>query len=244
MRIHRLIFRLDFQRACLDMLDQPGRVMRMLQGMGDDFWPEFKDAVATRTIASKAIDESKGTLRQITIEPTEINFVFETVSGLELQHILTNETVGTLFKGVAEICDYFKIDKFSRAGVRFFVLGSLQESTLSPLERGRSLIDGKLCSGVAEIAGEIKDVGLAFDGSSKDGLMYHLRLGPYISSQASEIFSAPKISSQLEDSKELDFMADIDFYEQNFQMTIKPSQWCKEPINKAGKLIEMISRII
>jgi hypothetical protein len=244
-RVHRLIFRLDFQRANFAIIDSPGRVMQLLSEMGDEqYWPEFQDSAASRTISGSARDEKDGTFRQFTSEPTAMHFVIESVNGLNISALASDKTVTALFKGVHAFCDEFKIDKFSRVGIRFIVLGNVTTATPSLLPKVESLIDNGLLDCVSSSLGETKDVGLAFDGEDADRLKYHFRMGPYTADEAKKYFSVETAKRIEVDGVAANFVSDLDFYEQNFAMTVRASQWCKEPIDKSQKVLSLVDQFL
>lgn len=245
MRVHRLIFRLDFNRPNFAIIDSPGRVMQLLSEMGGaEYWPEFQDSAASRTISGSARDEKDGTFRQFTSEPTAMHFLIESVNGFNFSSLTSDKTISTLFKGVHSFCEAFKIENFSRVGIRFIVLGNVTTTAPSLLPKVESLIDKELHDCVRSTLGEVKDVGWAFDGEEADKLKYHFRMGPYAMDETKKYFSAETAKRIEESGGVANFVSDLDFYEQNFAMTVRASQWCKEPIDKSQKLLVSVDQFL
>lgn len=245
MRVHRLIFRLDFQRPNFAIIDAPGTVMRMISEMGDTkYWSEFQDSSSTRAIAGTTRDPEGGTFRQFSVEPTAIFFSFESSNGISLTTLGSDSTIGSLFKGVHAICETFKAELFSRAGIRFIVMDNIPTTASGLLPKVESLFDNELLNHINSTLGTVTDMGFGLDGESDDKLKYHLRFGPRTAGEATKYFSA-ETAKQLEESgNTANFIADIDFFEQDFAMTVRAYQWCKAPIEKAQKITKAVTEFI
>lgn len=245
MRVHRLIFRMDFLRPNFHIIDAPGAVMKILSEMGDDkYWPEFKDSTANRVISVTARDEKNGIFRQFSVEPTAMHLLFESAKGTSFTSLLEDNQVATLFKGVDSFCDFFNVSALSRAGIRFIALDNIPTKQASLLSTTASLVDSSLLGSVKSILGDPTDLGIAIDGEGSDKLGYHFRLGPYAANEAKKYFSpdTEKDLSAAGDSS--NFVSDIDFFELNFSMTVRASKWCKVPIDKAQKILGSVPGLL
>lgn len=245
MRVHRLIFRLDFRRPNFAIIDAPGTVMRMISEMGDaTYWSEFQDSSSTRAIAGTTRDLKEGMFRQFSVEPTAMFFVLESTKGIRFASLGSDSTIGSLLKGVHTVCEAFKAEQFSRAGIRFIAMGSIPTTAPSLLPTAESLLDNQLLNRISSTLGTVTDIGFALDGESDDNLKYHLRFGPHKAGEAKKYFSA-ETAKQLEDGgNNANFIADIDIFEQDFAMTVRANQWCKAPIEKAQKITRAVTEFI
>lgn len=248
MRLHRLIFRLDFQGPSFEIIDAPGKVMKLLSEMGQEkqYWPEFQDSVNSRIITVQAVDEKDWVFRQFSSEPTEMNFVFESARGLTLDSFESDMTLTTLFRGINALCDEFKIEKFARAGLRMFVLGTVptDDADKTLLAKFESFFDKNLIESIGSRLGRIRDLALVLEGDEADRLHYRFWAGPYSSSEAKKYFASQTIKGMDELGVSANFISDIDFSELNFAMTVRPLQWCRGPIAKAKKILEDIENIL
>jgi hypothetical protein len=231
-----MVFRLDFQRPNFDIINSPGTVMKILSGMGEQYWPEFKDDSANRRVSTSSVDKEKGTLRQITVEPTAITFVLELATGIDLNSVDTDDAVSALFKGIHSLCDAFNINEIQRAGIRFTALGEIKESTSGLGAVFNKLIDGELVRSVNASLGDIKDIGLAFDGEGADKLCYHCRLGPFEVNEAAKYLTAPTAKVVEDIGSPTNLIFDLDIYEEKFAMTVSAAKWSKRPMAKAKQL--------
>jgi hypothetical protein len=240
---HRVIFRLDFSRPSFRIIDAPGVVMKLLGEMGDDeYWPEFKDASATRTISVSAREEKSAVFRQFSVEPTALHFLMDCKGGVNLHTLLTDVNISPLFKGVHSLCEHFEISDFSRAGLRIIALSTIGAGRVSLLPKAVALVDSALIGNVRKTLGNVTDVGIAVDGQSDDKLGYHLRVGPYSHVEAQKYFDAEIAKGIVGADSRANFVADLDFFEVNFSMTVKASQWCKVPLDKAEKVLSAMSQ--
>lgn len=236
MRVYRLIFRLDFQRPNFDIIDSPGTVMRILNEMGEKYWPEFQDDSINRKVVTTNNDKEKGTFRQMTVEPTAVTFSFESTVGISINSLDTDETIVALFKGVNALCDNFKINEIERAGIRFTILSSVKEGNPSLEPLFGVLVDSRLVSNVTSHLGNIKDFGLSFDGEASDKLSFHCHFGPYGPGEAKKRFTPTTAKKMEEDGAPANIIFDIDLYEAKFAMTVSAAKWSKKPTLKAAKL--------
>jgi hypothetical protein len=243
--VHRLIFRLDFQRPNFSIIDAPGTVMRLLSEMGEaEYWPEFKDASATRSISVSAHDAEGAIFRQFSVEHGSLYFVFESVPGRSVSSIFGEKTVANLFKGIHTFREHFDISQFSRAGIRFIALGNVKAKGDNLLPNFSSLIDRDLRGCVTGILGDPKDVGVAFDGEGADKIGYHVSFGPYGAEEGKKHFS-PQIAKKIEEKKaSSNLVIDTDFFELNFAMTVKAPQWCAQAVEKTQKFHEAIKQLV
>lgn len=243
MRVHRLIFRLDFAGPNFAVIDSPGTVMRLLNDMGKDFWEEFQDASANRLVAGQKKDKSKGFSRQLSLEGLSMHLVYDTAKGFDLANPDADETLQTLLKGMNSLCEYFKINDLRRAGIRFSGLTNIKHKSPDIVEGFRKLMDSDLLGSISKQLGEITDIGIRIDGRHTDKLGYHLQFGPYVKSEARKFFSE-EISGHLAEDDRYNAIFDVDVYEDSFALTVRPSQWAKAPIAKSTNLVNEMSHIL
>lgn len=240
-RVHQQIFRLDFQYPNFDIIDSPGTVMRILSEMGDKYWSEYQDDSTNRKVVTTSRDEKKGTLRQITVAPTVLTYIFESSEGVNLESLDANETLATLFKGVQAILEKFKINDIERAGIRFVILGSIKEGNPKLESHFCNLADKTIIRDITSNLGSISDFGLSFDGQAADKLKYHCHLGPYSSiTESKKRFNVETSKKMEEDGLLANLILDLDFYEEKFAMTVNAAKWSKAPAIKAIKLAKEI----
>lgn len=218
--------------------------MRILNDMGDEYWSEFQDTTASRTISGSSDDKKNGTSRRISVEPTTLNFVFESAAGVAIDALLQTETVATLFKGVQELIERFEIHEFERAGIRFVVLSAIKKGVPIPKEKFNRLFDQQLIGCINSKFGTIDDVGLSVDGEGPDKLKYHCRLGPYTDEDLKKQQFTKHVASLVEESGiKRNVIFDLDLYEQKFALTVKPSKWALGPIEKSQKLVTELEKL-
>ena len=235
MAIHNIIFRIDFKPNYL-IIDSAGKIMSLLKEMGDNFWNEFGDSPATRAIT--AIYKSEDQYRQITIEPTTINFTIETSKIIEAGRIESNSEYINLMKVIGLFCEVFKITDIKRAGLRTICLKSFgTNQDLKPMFA--KTIENSAINSINSSLGKSNDYGIVADGEDSDKLKYHLRFGPYGKDEANKYFSfLYKEISELN----YNFICDLDIYEENFALSIKPAKWSIVPITKIEKFVSSIEK--
>lgn len=235
-RVYRLIFRLDLQQPSFEIINSPGTVMRIINDMGDKYWPELLDDATNRRIIAKSTDAEKGTFRQISAEPTSMNFVFESAEGIDIDSLDTDKNLAILFKGISALCDNFKINEILRAGIRFTMLSSLKEDNPNLKFCFGELFDSQLIRKVTSRLGAIKDYGFVLEGEDLDKLSYRCQLGPYEVSEANKYFSATTAKKMEENSLPVNLIYDLDLYEAKFAMTVSAAKWSMKPRLKAKQL--------
>lgn len=243
MRVHRIVFRLDFQRPNFAIIDSPGTVMKTLSDMGEQYWPDFRDESANRRVSTSKVDAEKGTFREMAVEPTHLSVVFESAAGIDLNSVDADETLSTLFKGIHSLCETFKVNDIQRAGIRLSVLGQIKGGTPSLFPLFNKLFDQHLVGSVKESLGDIKDTGIAFDGEGADKLGYHCRFGPFDASEASKYFTATT-AKKMTDETSANLIFDLDIFELKFAMTVSAAKWSKSPLAKAKQLTSSVEEYL
>lgn len=237
MSVHSLIFRIDFRKTNYEIIDSPGRIMSIFSSMGENCWNEFADGQSTRAVTANFAKDN-ALYRQVTIEPTSINFALETKKPIELSTIDRDENYILLMKSVTQLCDEFKIHELRRAGLRTISLNSICDNKdLKPLFS--RVYDGDIITSTESILGKGTDFGVVIDGEDKDKISYHLKFGPYSKDESSKYF--PKLNKSI---GELDnnLIFDIDLYEENFALTIKPAKWASSLLLKSSKFKGQIEK--
>ena len=214
--------------------------MRLIAEMGpEDYWPEFKDSASNRIISVSQANNDSGIARQFTVEPTSINFQVDSAKGLPPSAVLSNEHVSTLFKGIQSFCEAFKITDLARAGLRTLVLATVGDSK-DAVKRAAGTLNAEMVAAVENVLGAITDVGVAFDGEGSDKLQFHMRVGPYSSQEAPKYFEQSVADAM---TSQANFIADLDFFEINFSMTVRAMQWSRAPVEKVEKLLSKVGPV-
>jgi len=218
--------------------------MKILSEMGERYWPDFKDDSANRRVITTNIDKDNGEFRQITVEPTALIIAFESVEGVHIESLDTNETLGTLFKGIQSVITTFGLNDIQRAGIRFSVLNSVGEKFQKLNTVFSKMYESQLQGIISDRLGSINDIGLAFDGESSDKLKYHCKLGPYSVSEAAKFFSATTATKMEENGSTANLIIDLDLFEEKFALTVNAHKWTKMPTRKANQLTSEIAAYV
>jgi len=244
MLVCKIIFRLDFRRQNFEILDSPGKVMKIMHELGEEFWSEFQDTPQSRVLTAVFRDkEGCSRFRQLTVDPSMLNFMIEDAKGIELTGLESNESYVMIFKGIQALCDTFKISELQRAGLRFYCLGSIGDNNTDLRSVFEKFIDDSLLGIIRTSIGGPEDYGIHLDGSDKDKIKYHLQFGPYAKEEARRYFE--QVHEQITERMSGNFICDLDMYEENFALKYtRPIVWTKPLVTKAQKLTKGIEELI
>ncbi len=238
MPVCRLIFRLDFELN-FQIVDHPGEVMRMITQLPDEILSELRESSGRRGIAGWYKSDDGDLVRQFAVEPRSVVASIESLEGIEINRLISNEGFETLTKMADSVCEMFKVETIQRSGLRLFYFSKLHNEDRVVKAFGSVLPEG-LTDGVNEVLGPIQDYGINFDGGSAQGFKYHIRSGPLRKEEnKSQYFE--HINELFQDSSDFDFACDIDFYEHDFAPSKIPiRRWHRPMIKKANDLIDLI----
>lgn len=242
MTVHRVIFRIDYTYNYA-MVDAQGEIMRMVMGLGENFWGSgLSESQAERTISAKFVDESKKTARHVSVSPGHFVFGVESAKGWTIAALETDQSIGKLFGLAAEFCAKFHIEHFERAGFRLFTFGSKFGGFDKSLARFEAGIDSAIKNAVKTSVGNFTDICLVFDGRYDEKAAYSLRMGPYSSNEARKYFE----QIQLVDEFGYDYICDFDYFEKSFSLkSVRPAKWAMPAAARAEKLVaELKSRFM
>lgn len=245
MLVYKMIFRLDFRRQNFDILDSPGKVMKIMHELGEKFWSEFQDTPQSRVLSAVFRDNERcSRFRQLTVDPSMMNFTLQDAKGIELAGLASNDSYITLFKGIQELCDTFKINELRRAGLRFLCLGSIGDNNTDLRPVFETFLDGDVLKIIQTSIGDQEDYGIHLDGFDKDKIKYHLRFGPYRKEEAGRYFE--QVHEQITEGTSANFICDLDLYEENFALKYQQRSiaWTKPLVIKVQKLTDSIAELI
>lgn len=239
MPVHRIILRLDFSTN-FDIVDKPGVVMRMMKSVPDELLTEIRETTAKRQIIGH--HKSDHDSLTIVVEPTSINFTSESLEGFDLQQLENSVEFSRITRLVQEYYETFHIAEILRIGFRFFAFDSLSESKEERNSRLIRNINGPLISCITETLGNITDCGFAFDGNSKDGILFHLRFGPFSGVETKNHLI--DFSNEFDPNEKYDSILDLDLYEMNVSTPkVAFKKYLKPFLEKASTVIKSINSI-
>ena len=233
MPVHRAIFRLDF-KTNFRIIDHPGEILALIDSMPDKFWSELRESRTEREV--QATFKSELESRLISVQPTTAFCAFESSKGYELRNLLDEPVISKVLTLVKQVCDKYQVAEIKRAGFRVFQLEEVTGSKSDSIMRLRKSVDPTLNELVAEGLGEIKDIGLHFDGSHPDGIDYHLRVGPFSADEVSKFFN--DIPIEIGAATQADFIWDIDLYETQFATpNVSLTKYFTPMVDKASNVV-------
>lgn len=243
MKLHKLIFRIDFARVNARIMSNPGLIVDTLYKRGDDFWNEFQDNPGTRTIGAKRANDD-GSLCQFTVAPSNINFLVESVKPIEWGTMETDANISAAFHIIDDLQESMEIRKLNRIGIRFNYLSNVR--TKSSVSDFRSDFCHQFSSGliaaVKTIAGTPDDFGVSIDGKHDDGIAHHTRFGPQDPSKMVQYFSEDVAKALSSSSANMFF--DLDFYQDNLDLTIHSRKWVRTPFHRSEELVKRLTTVI
>ncbi len=244
MPVCKIIFRLDLRRLNFDIMDNPGRVLRLMHELGENFWSDFRDASQDRALTAIFRNKSQSQFRRLNVGVKNLYFVIEEAQGIELAKLELNESYLTIFKGIQALHEEFHLNELSRAGLRLIYLGSIAGNAPDLRPTFKQLIDGSLVEKVQSLLGQPADYGINVDGSDGDKILYHFKIGPYQQEEGRRHFN--ETHEQVRQQQTGNFICDLDLYEENFALkgTTRPINWTRPLVIKAQKLIKGVEELI
>lgn len=239
MAVRRIIFRLDF-RPNFDIVDAPGTVMRLLDPDQDGFWDALHDAQAKRLIVADWISPDGTEFRKVSVEPVALTFSIERSTGFEMDRIEHDATFSKVLNRVQNIYEKFKLSKLQRAGIRFYYMPSAFAGAES-LELFRKQISGDFTGGLEKQFGDVRDVGISYEGGHEDGVSYNFRAGPYFPRESKKYVE--KIGEKLE-SETIASIFDIDLYETDFVMGVRILPWVKDQVARFRVGVKALEQLL
>jgi hypothetical protein len=213
--------------------------MTLLDGGASSFWDGFQDTTHTRLV-SAVFKKDKIKYRQLSVDPSSINFIIESSDGIAFEKLESNEDFHQLFKRIKSLCEEFGIIEIKRAGIRIVSLSQIgiDGYNLAPLFE--KLFSSSMLNDIHSTIGQSYDYGMSLDGSDPDKSKYHFTFGPYTKDEAKNKRYVEHV--EVNDAN-LNFFCDIDMYEEGFSFEgINPVTWTKPFIVKASKLIKKLEQ--
>lgn len=228
--IFKLIFRLDFD-VNFDVIDQRGQVFKcILSDPPDDnkFWANMHEAVDRSSI--KGTYRGLGEYRDITIEPTNISGVIEDARGIPFEKITENEIFKQYDQIIANYKEHFGLNKVRRAGLRLFLFENYGDNFTNQAMKFRKILNDGFLKSFNENIGEIEDTGITFDGTTADGLNYHLNFGHFYENDIGKfIHKAPMDEEMHSKLLKNHVTVDFDLYEHDISFSgLSLKRWCKD----------------
>lgn len=240
MPVCRLLFRLDFKRVNTDIVDRPGKVMKMLLDAPEQFWSGISDQAQNRTITARHTAADGRAYRHLSVEPTVLSGLIETSAGIPLKELEKDDIFDTLAATVTNLCSEFKISDLARFGFRAICLDKIGMNKSGVANAFRSYFEPSVIERTEDSLGPITDYGMAFDGASRDQVSYHFKCGPFDSSETSKYFEQIN-----EIASDFDTIWDIDLYETDLALErVAFDRWCRPYIAKMDKAVHETTRIL
>lgn len=235
MAIHRLIYRLDFPLNT-GIMDKPGEVARILLEEKKDFFSEVGETREWRQAAGKE-DKDELVFRELTVDPRSLILSVESVPGIPSKDLLDHDSVSGGIALMDACCRVFKINHFSRAGLRLWLFEDFGRGFEGMRQEFRSQLSQRVCGVVEASLGNIGDIGLRIDGQSDAKVSFHLHVGPFHGKDEVTRY-LQKRAAKFPTSHSADVVFDVDQFETNF--TYGPStikKWCTPVVENTAKLV-------
>ncbi|MDY0223644.1 MAG: hypothetical protein RBR67_21180 [Desulfobacterium sp.] len=221
MPIYGAIFRLDFEPV-YEIFDSPGKIMKELHTKKIAktlLLPDLLEQNDKRIITARFVSKIRDEMRSLSVEPISIHGTFETVDGVEIERLNDYNVFTKLVQLVDTFRQDYNINNLFRCGLRLFIFDTIgNKDGHSSIDKTKDLIDRNLTDDFQKIFGNIKDVGIAFDGTSEDDISYKFKCGPYSTKGFDKHLS---VTNELFDKNtNHDFIADVDIFEKNFRLRI------------------------
>lgn len=232
MPLHRLLHRLDYQFNEF-ISDRPGAVINKMLETGDPRIPEIKDITANRMLVADVATADGDTRWRVQVTPLNAYLAVEWRSPREIGTILRDPEVMAAFKVFVGVFELSNVDLITRAGLRFFAYRNIPGG--ETLQKSLTKLDPGLLSTVKNFAGEVKDVGINFEGQNDDGIAFSIRHGPYFKSEQHKYFEF--LTDHWEAGDSYNYIVDVDFAQTNFRMKGQgPNKWSRALLDRAEHL--------
>jgi hypothetical protein len=236
----RVIFRLDFATANFEMCDRAGAALRVLHDAGPKFFTDLKESFQNRLVWGSNTDPEGRWFYQVQMDALSVNFLYETADGFSLTSIETNERLSKFFSVSENLLDIFKISNLSRAGLRLWILDSVNAGSVLDTFLGK--IDGSMKDAFGNLDDEASDICLTFEGQYPDKVKYRISTGPYSNDEAQKYFQhTTKAMSSKED---YNVLLDVDLFVEQFALTISPRKWARPLFRHADNVATKVATVI
>jgi hypothetical protein len=244
MPICRFIFRLDF-KANFDIIDSPGKILRFLSDLkkGDEsFFPDLLEDGQKRLITGRYISKDKKKLYNFTVEPISIHSGMETVEGVDIEKLENNDILINLVKTTNKLRKEFHIADLVRCGFRMIFFDNIGDSVENVTLAIKKMLNNNFIQEFTSNVGNIEDIGIALDGTHEDETKFHFKCGPYYKDEAQKKQYLSLSASAIDKDQKFNFIADLDFYEENFSLAeaVSFQKWLQPVISRANNSISII----
>jgi len=241
MPVFKMIFRLDFDKPKFSVVDNAGAIMQMMTDNAAIPWIDFRNEVAGGGVSAHYTALDSSSHQQITIQPANLNFLLEDSKGIDLSRVELHQPLADLFKIVHAFNDQYHIAGLKRAGIRFVYL-----SDVGTTKQADTLFESALASrfldNIKQEIGAPNDYGIAINGIAEDKLGYNFKAGPLRDSNIDGHFAITK--ELLKNEPKRSMMVDLDFFEENFVLSVRGKKWSEAAIRKAQKLTAQLEELL
>jgi len=246
MPICKLIFRLDFNFN-FNFIKNQGSIFEILKNglTGKTIKNiDFGENINNRLMFARYLSDDKHFFKQLNVQPTNIDGIFENTKGIEMSKLIFDEDgFLSLTKTVTNFCRELKIDKILRSGFRILYFNKLCDSSKEINDAFFRLFRNESISKINKCLGKIEDYGILFNGISVENIKYHLRTGPFTQNEFPNYLNYTEF--ELKENEKYDFMIDLDLYEENFLLSKRDISKLYLPIiDKAEQIIKAVEEII
>jgi hypothetical protein len=245
MRILRVIYRLDYSRS-YEMLNRPGSVAKIIDSeVPSGYYDVQGEDRASRRIQARRLLRDGRRYRSVSVEPTAVVLDMEVAHGIPPDALADDKDFVTQCTLISALLKEFKITRFERAGLRFFIFGSnaggRSQSVLGAL---KSNVTAALAATVETTLGSMGDIGIAFSNAADAKVGYNLRAGPFIGkSEIVKYFT--NINDLLTEDDLGDTVIDLDIFELKFDYGVSSAiKWCLPQITMAAQSAAKITSLI
>ena len=248
MPICRFIFRLDF-KVNFDIIDSPGKILRLLSDLKKGNEPLFLDLSEDgqkRLITGRYISREKKKSYNFTVEPISIHGGMEAVEGVDIEKLEDNDILINLVKTTNKLRKEYHIADLVRCGFRMIFFDNIGDSVENVTLAIKKMLNNNFIQEFTSNIGNIEDIAIALDGTHEDAIKFHFRCGPYHKDEAQKKQYLSLFASTIDKDQEFNFIADLDFYEENFSLAeaVSFQKWLQPVISKANNSISTIKSTI
>jgi hypothetical protein len=242
MKIHRLIYRLDYPTS-YELMDRPGEVAKILEATRRGLFDDIGETGQWRATTARS-SNVKGTSVEMTVDPKSIVAVMERVDGVDPAKLAETSLFDGITAVMDEFCRVFKLGPFTRGGFRLFILESIGVGPEAVRAKCLQSFGTDVSGAVIGNLGEIRDVGFNFDGQSADKISFHCRFGPYVGKSEVERYF-PKTGKDFPEKTIYDLIFDIDQYEENFSYSAATSRrWWRPLAKNAEQVVDSVAKAL
>jgi hypothetical protein len=215
MPVHSLIFRFDFAKVNFSIIDSHGRIMSILDKAPNDTFSDYREMLQPRKVQGIYKSDNGDTARILTTEPTSLNVLLESAKGYELSSLRQDQTFNDILKVTSTIFDEFHINEIKRFGFRIKYFDKITPEHDQAFKLFSNVYSKHIVNAIDKALGSITDYMIAFNGSDKDSVNYHIKFGPYSIEDRTIYLSELKDTKTI--LKDYNLIYDIDLFEEDFQ---------------------------